>query len=402
MRQLPPIVAAVGTATAGVLPVFLTGALAVQIRHDLGFGRVAQGVVIATFFAAAACFSILFGRLADRRGPARVLRVATLVSAASLLGVAVGAGSVGWLVVALVVAGIANGAIQPAANLLVARAIRPDRQGLAFGIKQAAIPMATLLASLAVPTLALTVGWRYAFGSAAILATALTVVIPDPPVVARGSVPSTERIDLAPLVLLTAAFGLGAGAANALGAFLVTTSVATGMHPGTAGLLAALASATGLTVRITAGRLADRRGARHLPVVAGMLAAGTAGYLLLALADLTRLTWLLVPAALLAYGAGWGWNGLFNFAIVRVHPWAPARATGVTQSGAYLGSVAGPLLFGLVSANAGDGVAWLATAVVAAVAAAGMVGGRRLLVHRRPELVDPPVSPGLVDRSPVS
>ena len=43
------------------------------------------------------------------------------------------------------------------------------RRGAAFGIKQAAAPLATLLAGLAIPVFALTLGWRAAFLAACLL-----------------------------------------------------------------------------------------------------------------------------------------------------------------------------------------------------------------------------------------
>ena len=55
------------------------------------------------------------------------------------------------LVVPIAVAGSANALCQPAANLLIARAVPAHRQGLAFAVKQSAIPMSTLLAGVAVP-----------------------------------------------------------------------------------------------------------------------------------------------------------------------------------------------------------------------------------------------------------
>src|SRR5690606_32036412 len=69
-------VAAVATALVGTLPVFLTGALAVQIGRDISFGPSRLGVASGTFFAAAAAGSALMGRLAERIGPGRAMRLA--------------------------------------------------------------------------------------------------------------------------------------------------------------------------------------------------------------------------------------------------------------------------------------------------------------------------------------
>ena len=54
----------------------------------------------------------------------------------------------------------------------------------------------------------------------------------------------------------------------------------------------------------------------------------------------------------LAFATGWAWPGLFNLAVVRVNPSAPGAATGITQTGTYLGAVVGPVLFGVVAEHA--------------------------------------------------
>ena len=56
---------------------------------------------------------------------------------------------------------------QLASNTSLSRQVPAGRQGLSFGVKQAAIPVSTLLAGAAVPVVALTVGWRWAFVLAA-------------------------------------------------------------------------------------------------------------------------------------------------------------------------------------------------------------------------------------------
>ncbi|MGB3682885.1 MAG: MFS transporter, partial [Rubrobacteraceae bacterium] len=157
-----PMLLAVAVATAGVMPAFLTGGLAVQVREELGFGEAALGLAVALFFASSAAASVVLGRLVERVGSHRSMRVAAVGSAASLLGVAVFARSWSLLIGCLVVGGFANAIAHPATHLSLAREIPPHRQGFSFGIKQAAIPTATLLAGLAVPVVALTVGWRWA------------------------------------------------------------------------------------------------------------------------------------------------------------------------------------------------------------------------------------------------
>ncbi len=83
------------------------------------------------------------------------------------------------LVAYLAMAGIANGISQPAVNLLLARGIPRARQGLAFGVKQGAVPAASSLGGIAVPILGLTVGWQWAFALAVALPVSLMVLAPD-------------------------------------------------------------------------------------------------------------------------------------------------------------------------------------------------------------------------------
>lgn len=393
--------------TASVLPVFLTGALAVQIRAQLHFGGAGLGLLVAVFFLAGVVGSLGAGLVSDRVGPSAVMRAATVTSALCLAGMALVAHSATALGVLLGVAGVANGLVQPSVNAFLVRTVPQGRQGLAFGMRQSAVPLSTLLGGLAVPALALTVGWRWAYAAAAVLAVVACLSLPTSPrpsglVARRGrpGAPSPSRpaaeVHFPPLVVLALAAALGAGAANALGAFLVAAAVAAKASPGLAGWLAAGGSLSGLVARVTVGARADRRGGGHLRVVTGMLAAGGTGYVLLATGRLG----LMVPGAVLAYAAGWGWNGLFNYAVTRTHPHAPARATAVTQSGVFAGSVAVPLAFGQIVDHASFEVAWLFAATLVIAGAAVMAVGRRYLVASadgrpgRATIPVPEVSPG--------
>src|SRR3712207_6468754 len=90
-----PVLLAVAVATAGVLPAFLTGGLAVQVRDEMGFGSAALGLAVALFFVSAASASVFMGRLVERIGSHRGMRLAAFGSAASLVCVALLAGEDG-------------------------------------------------------------------------------------------------------------------------------------------------------------------------------------------------------------------------------------------------------------------------------------------------------------------
>ncbi len=361
--------------TAGILPLFLTGGMGVQLQRSLGFGAAVLGLGAAGFFGAAALASRPMGSVVERIGPRTSMRIAAVGSSLCLVGLATAQNTV-WLVGFLWLAGAPNALGQPAANLLITQRIAAGSRGAAFGIKQAAIPAATLLGGLSVPLLALTVGWRWAFVLAAVAgATSATMVPAGRGVrVARTREQASGRSDArGVLVLLAVACGLGSAAANCLGAFVTSTAVHVGFSPAAAGLVLSAGSVAGLAVRLGAGFVADRRTPDLLRVITAMLVIGSAGFALMALG--TPIAFL--AGAVLGFASGWAWPGLLNFAVASLHPERVASATSVTQTGIYIGGSSGPLLFGLFAAHIGLSAAWLAAAAVAVLAGALLVLVRR-------------------------
>jgi len=365
--------------TACVFPAFLTAAMAVQIRRDLDFGEAGVGFAVAAFFGGGAVFSAPFGRLAERMGATRALRVAGLCVALDVLAVAVFARSLLVLCVLLVFGGAANSLCQPAANLAIARALPAHRLGVGFAVKQSAIPVASLLAGLVVPAIALTVGWEWGFVAAAVFGVVSVAALPH--LDDGGAAPKRTKGDrsgdvpIAVMAILAASIGLGASAAGCLGSFLVSAAVDAGMKEGGAGLLLTAGSLAGVTVRLAAGVRADKRDGGHLRVVVMMLALGSVCFAVLATGSVA--VYLIVTP--LAFATGWAWPGLFNLAIVRANPGSPAAATGITQTGTYVGAVAGPLGFGFFASTWSYGVAWLMASAFAAGAAGLMLIGRARL-----------------------
>jgi MFS family permease len=379
---------AVTVTTVGVLPVYLVGVLSVQVRADLGFGPGELGLLAAAFFSMSAGTSFLAGAVTRRLGSAAVVRGAAAASALTMLLIATLAHDLPALAGALVLGGVANGLGQPASNGLIASAVSERRQGLAFGAKQAAIPMSTLLGGLAVPLVAIPLGWRWAFGLGGLLAVLVALAVPAAPPAAAsaGRAPSVAAgpFRRGPLLVLSTGILLAAASGNALGAFFVASTVSSGVAPGTAGLLAAMASLGGVLTRVLLGWLADRTQARWLLVVALQMAVGAAGYALLA----SGRPALMAAGGLVGYCSGWAWAGLATYSVSRMHHGMTARATGYTQAGLGAGSAIGPLAFGATVAQTSYQTAWLATAAVSLIAAAVVVLGRALLVRERPALAE--------------
>lgn len=360
--------------TASVLPAFLTGAVAVQLDADLRLGDTGLGLAVAAFFTTAALGSALLGRAAERLGATPAMRLGLVITVVAQLLLATVVSSAWTLALALAVGGCANALTQPAANLMLAGRLPAGRLGFAFALKQSGMPLASLLGGAAVPALAITVGWRAAYAAGLLLAVGVLLAIPADVAAAgpREVVRRAPRPDLPPALLrrYAAAGLLGAAAAGIVVAFLVTAAERAGVPAAQAGLLLTGGSLLGITSRITHGALADRGSLLPLRRVALLLTVGAAGLLVMALD---------VPAAYLlgvvpAFACGWAWPGLFNLSVVQRNPSAPAAATGVSQTGVYIGAGAGPAVGGLLAGWAGYPALWLVCAVTLLAAAAVVWG----------------------------
>ena len=375
-------VVAVLATVLGVLPVFLLGSAAVLVRSELDFDEAALGLSLSCFYATTALCSVPGGRIADRLGARRALVIANSASACTLASIGLLVNSWASLTAALVLGGAANGLAQPASNLALADGVRRSRMGTAFGLKQSAIPIAGLTAGLALPAIALPLGWRWAFVGAGLVGVTGALMVPaGVPSRARRRPALKEDAPAGPLFILAAGCAFGSAAGLALAAFLVQSSIESGHSPELSGLILAVGGAVGVLSRLGSGWLADRREGRHLLVVAWMLGSGAVGFGLIAMSEGSIA--MLGAGTALCFGLAWGWPGLFFLAIVRWHPRAPGRATGTGQAGAAVGGVLGPLAFGVIVSAVSYPVAWCVAGLSVLVSAALMLLGRRALIAGR-------------------
>lgn len=372
---------------ACLLPLFLTGALASLLMEDLEFGSAALGVAVAMSRGAGAALSPFLGRLVDQLGATRSIRVAAIGAAVASIGIATTADRWGILVAWLMVSGSFQALGQPGANRLLARTTSPERLGFAFGLKQSAPPAATMLAGLSVPLLALTLGWRWTFVAAALVAIMVAIITgPGAPgrtgrvMPSRGVKVERRRI----LLLLAIAFGLGTAASSAITTFYVDSAVRAGSNPSFAAMLLAVASVAAMGSRIAAGAISDRLSRGHLRLCATMLTAGAIGLVLLATDDPS----LMAAGAVIATTGVWGFNGVFWYALIRGYPEFPGQITGTLAPGALLGATFGPAIFGWLAEATSFQVTWSAAAGVALVSAVAMLVGNRHLPAPKP----PPIS----------
>lgn len=382
--RLLAILSTIGMVVIAVIPAYFTGALAVRIGADFGFGPAALGLAVSWFFVTTSLASTAMGQVVERLGARLGLAVGAMGSSLSMVGLGV-ASSYPWLLVAMTVGGAANATTQPAVNVVLSQRIASGRLGLAFGIKQAGIPLATLLAGLAIPTVSVLVGWRGTFGIAAAVAATASMITwlqgaREDVVIERPKRRLRDVPEVGPLALLSAGGFLGSAAATSLGVFLVAAAVDGGIEEGSAGWIFGFVSACGLLSRVTLGWYADSHPARSRYGTIALL-------LLLAVPGYVSLTFGSTPAyllgAFLAYVVGWAWPGLFHYAVVSQNPVTPAAATGVIQTGLSLGAGLGPLLFGFVAERIGYSTAWLVAAGLSGASAIVLLVGREHLRRTR-------------------
>ena len=363
MRVAPstkPLLAAVLSSTLSILPVQLLGASAVLARDELHFNPADLGVAVASFFAAYGVSAWTAGHLSQTRGPRVGLIIGTALSCAALLGIATIVHDWWTMIALMMIGGVGNAFSAVGGNLALGSGGGFRRQGLAFAMKQSAVPLSGLLSGAAVPIIGVTFGWRWSFVAALALAPVLYLLLSKEFVEGASmridhTAPATDWAMMVPVAL---AYGGAAGSASVLGAFLVDAAVKSGFSIAAAGSILVMGSVVSLATRIGVGLFVDRRGQADFMIVAVMLFIGTAGHLALAQGSVVSFA----IGTVLAFGAGWGWNGAANHAIVSMNKRNPGTASGVAMMGMALGGVLWPMAFGLIVTHVNFRTAWIATA----------------------------------------
>jgi len=343
-------------------PAYLVGTLGVAIRHDIGLDSAGLGLTVSVFYAVGAVAMSPGGRIADRVGPRRALRLSAIMTGLCLVGVAVFGGSWPGLLAALAVGGIGSAVGASIGTVLIVENVRASRRPMAFGLERSSIPASTLAAGLSLPLLATVMHWRLVFlvGGFAVV-TLLLMRVPGTEAPASAGRPARVKLKpLIPLLLVTGAFMLGSAAATALSSFFVDYSVTLGLSSSFAGIALAVSSAVIIAVRLTLGRTRYGR-----LTVAAMMALGGVGFLLFIPGD----PGLFLVGTLVACGAGWGWTGLVALTVAEAYAAMPGAASGVVQSGGAAGGILGPLLVGAVAQYHSYAAGWLLAAAFCGLAA---------------------------------
>jgi predicted MFS family arabinose efflux permease len=124
------------------------------------------------------------------------------------------------------------------------------------------------------------------------------------------------------------------------------------------------------------GRLSDRRKGSQLDLVSWMLTLGGLAYLMLG----SVTDWVVLLAVPIAFATGWAWLGSYNLAMVRLNPLAPGLAVGITQTGAFVGAIIGPVSLGYLAQEHSFAAAWVAAAIASFAAASIIFVLRRFML----------------------
>jgi len=358
------------------LPVFLVGATFLQLERDIALTTTGLGAVTALFFLSASISSAGLGRVVERIGWRASMRINSISSAVVLAGIALLARSALSLSLLLVAGGAVYGLANPSANKALAEVVPPERRGLVFGLKHSGIPTSTLLAGLAVPTLALTIGWRYSFAFAALLLPVVWLLLAkdsDEPIHLAGAEDSSREVEpmsTPQIVALALAAALATWAAVSLSTFLIAAAVEASLSEAAAGLLLFAGSLTSISIRVVAGSITDQRRSRGFVGLAVLMAIGSLVFV--ALSGAAGL-WFVV-LVLVAFATGWGWPGLMTFTVVNANIGTPAASSAITQAGVFLGAGIGPLVLGWLIDNVSRAASWMTVAACLGVAAVVTLG----------------------------
>ncbi|MCY0929892.1 MFS transporter [Streptomyces sp. H27-H1] len=395
-----------------------------SLRRDLGASLAEVQWTSGAYLLSVAAFLVLAGRLGDRYGHTRLLFTGVLGFAAASAGIALAPGA-GWVITLRAVQGVFGALLQPATLALLRLAYPPERIGGPVAARTAAIGVAAASGPLLGGVLVEHFGWRAVFvvnvpAALAIAAAALFVRVPVPPSTGSGRIRpgGAALLATALAVLVHALAGIpqhgwagprtlaGFGAAAALAALLVRSErrsaqplvprpVARSVPVTASVLLLALVSAAlfgalfgaSFALQDAAGLDPLATGLRVLPMTAAMvIGAPVAGAALRRFgARGTALAGTgLVVLGIIGLGPGWGFTVLgAGFAAVMVTATgtvvgdAPAGHAGVVGGLKQTAMNIGPALGIAVAAGTGASVAALA-----ALAAVGLLPASRLPASR--------------------
>jgi MFS family permease len=348
-------------------------ALGPILQSTFSLDTASTGVLLGIGSLGTAVAVLGWGRLTDHTTDRLVAVLGLLLTAAALVVAGTGAslGSLTGTVAGLIIAGLAAAAPTVALTKSIARAFGPTRRmGLAFGIRQAAVPLGGASAGLVLPILALSIDlaaalWTLA-GVLAIAALAVWRAIP-PGEVTRRAAPlgPTPWRRVMPMLIASALYTTTQiGIIALLTLYLVN---ARGWTETGAALVFAGVMASTIVIRVIVGQAADRWPHGRITL---FIATGLATATLLLLAALSSPAPVTVALLVGAGILGMGWNALaFTVTVSLVPPERIGTSQGVLNALIFTTWGLSPMITAAVVEAFSWPAAWVMLAVFALLGA---------------------------------
>lgn len=177
-----------------------------SLQHDLGASMAQVQWTSTAYLLTVAALLVIAGRLGDRYGHPRMLFVGVLGFAAASAGIALAPGA-GWVIALRAVQGVFGALLQPATLALLRLAYPADRLSTPVAIRTSAIGIAAAAGPVLGGVLVAHLGWRAVFWinvPVALAIAALTLAVKTPAPSRTG----TQRLDLTGAALLATALAV--------------------------------------------------------------------------------------------------------------------------------------------------------------------------------------------------
>ncbi|WP_038213370.1 MFS transporter [Xenophilus azovorans] len=363
----------------------------------LGVGFVELGLALSVFNIVSALVQAPLGFAVDRFGARRVLMAGLLLGSAAFASLAV-FGGYPWLLVAMALAGLANGVYHPADYALLSAGIEGKRMGRAFSIHTFCGFLGGAMAPGLLMGIASLGGVRWAFATTALAGLAAWLLLRIGP--AHEAQAMRKRPATAPAKPSTASPARPLGVLTPAIAMLTVLYVLLSLSTGSIEKFSVSALVGGYGIGLSWANTAVT--AFLFASAFGVLAGG-------ALADRTRRHGLVAAsafgaAAVLAALVAWGhlpaWAlvlclGMTGFLTGVIAPsrdmlvraaapeGAQGRAFGIVSTGFNIGGALGPVLFGwLLDQGRFSGIFWAATVFMTLTVGLTLLQERRLAQRR--------------------
>jgi MFS family permease len=323
------------------------------------------------------------GAAVDSYGEKPVMVVGLFVLAVATVGVSI-APSYGFLLIAVILLGVAYSSAMPASNRGILASAPAGSGNFAMGLKQVGVTAGSAIASLVITGLAAIAAWQFGFWVIAVLAGGYSVgfvtFYDGKPGEGALSFPnlSTLRSNEAYLMLIVAGFFIGASIFAMLGYLVIYVEDELGRTMLVGGAVLALTQVMGSIARIGAGSAADRlgggRGAATVALVQMIVAVGLFAVLATGMASF--------PVALVVFtGLGltiYGSVGVFYSCLGSlVDDDEIGAATAGGQTVLNIGGLLAPPIFGTLIERSGYPLSWGLLGIATFATVVILIGVRR-------------------------